>query len=186
MYKINQIFSELFSANEFFESNHVRMRPYKIGVDNISTLFNQDDWNMIFSNSDRSTLDRWSMLDDRIVLSCFNKDTHLLFGFIMIFQPRNGDNDVWFHGGGWLHNRKTSLLVYEGLYKILEFLIEKRFNVHVSCLKDNVNADLLQKRFGFVEFAADDKVSFKRLDRGRFEKSRIPNRVEKCFEKTCY
>lgn len=181
MYRIKQVFTDLFRVNEFFSSNHVNMRLYKNGVDNISMLFTPDDWKMIFSDNDRNTIDRWSMLDDRVVLSCFNKDTNLLFGFIMIFQPRERDNDVWFHGGGWLHNRKTSLLIYEGLYKILEFLIEKNFIVHVSCLKENVHADLLQKQFGFVVFATDEKALYKHLDRERFKNCDIPNRLEKCF-----
>lgn len=179
--RIKQIYIDYFRNNASFSSCHVEMRPYNIKVDPLSTKFSQEDWNLMFSGRERSILQKWTELDDRIVLSCFEKQTKLPFGFIMLFQPHPDNDDLWFHGGTWLHSRKPTLLAYESLYKILSFLIDNGFNVRASCYKINKRADALQRHFGFVEFVTDEESSYKQLDKDLFANNGIRGILERCF-----
>lgn len=180
-YKIKQVYVDYFLNNEFFSSCHVEMRPYNTEIDTFSTKFSQEDWNLIFPGRERSILQEWIELDDRIVLSCFEKQTKEPFGFIILFQPHPDNDDLWFHGGTWLHSRKSALLVYEGLYMILSFLIDNGFNAMTSCYKINKRADALQRHFGFVEFFIDEESSYKQLDKELFANNGISGVLKRCF-----
>ncbi len=180
-WRIKQIYLNHFRDNEYFSSCHVEMRPFNAAEDAISTMFSQEDWNYIFSSQDRTILQKWVERDDRVVLTCVDKQTKQIFGFIALFQPRIEDNDVWFYGGTWSHNRMSALLAYEGLHEILRFLSSNKFNIRAGCYRINKRSEALLRHFGFIEITADEDCSYKQLDHNKFANNGIEDILKRCF-----
>ena len=105
----------------------------------------------------RDLFKEFAEIDDRLILSCFEKGDSHPFGFLIIIEYEDSKDKILFHGGTWKHERRYSLLAYEGLYKAIHFLVNKGFVILTSCHRNNTKADLLQKRFGFVEYKTDDE-----------------------------
>lgn len=179
--RLKRLFVGFLQSHSYFESKHVLMRFYDHNIDTEICNFSNEDWEKIFPHSDVSLLKKWTLYNDRVILSCFDNETLQLFGFIVITEFEQPRNQVFFDGGTWKNTVKSSLLVYEGLYRILAFLVENKFDIEVTCMKNNIRADLLQKHFGFVEYKTDDNLSYKYLDVSKFNSSDIPGHLELCF-----
>lgn len=136
---------------------------------------------MIFPNVDETIFKEFAEIDDRLILSCFEKGDSHPFGFLIIIESEDSKDKIVFHGGTWKHECKYTLFAYEGLYKAIHFLVNKGFVILTSCHRNNTKADLLQKHFGFVEYKTDDILSYKYLNVSKFNSSDIPGRLELCF-----
>ena len=178
---VKSIFNDYFREHKYLYSQHVELRPYNLDTDSIIGSFSDCDWEEIFPGIDEASFNIWSKCGDRIILSCIDKELQQLFGVLVITDSIRSENSVCFHGGTWKHERRYSLLAYEGLHKVLQLLLANRFEVLTTCNKTNLRADMLQKRFGFVEYKIDDYLSYKYLDVDRFKKSDIPICLDRCF-----
>lgn len=181
--KIKRTFTEFFQEHDHFESQQVCFRLYNPSTDSIFDSFSPSDWELMFPNSNEETFNKWSQLDNRVILSCFDRFTNLLFGVLVLINTKNPDNGIYFHGGTWKKEVRFSLLAYEGLHFILQLLIDKGFEIYASCAKVNIRADMLQKQFGFIKFFTDSGYSYKYLDLEKFSKFDIQKRINLCLSK---
>lgn len=178
---VKSIFNDYFREHKYLYSQHVELRPYNLDTDSIIGSFSDCDWEEIFPGIDEASFNIWSKCGDRIILSGIDKELQQLFGVLVITDSIRSENSVCFHGGTWKHEKRYTLLAYEGLHKVLQLLLANRFDVLTTCNKTNLRADMLQKRFGFVEYKIDDYLSYKYLDVDRFKKSDIPICLDRCF-----
>lgn len=181
MASIKSIFCHFFNEHDHIESKHVSFRLYNPKTDEIIPNFNVEDWGQIFTDVNETMLKEWTVYDDRVLLSCIDKEKNQLFGILVIFETNKSEKSICFHGGIWRHNRRSIMLAYEGLYKMIQFLLDNGLEVLTTCKKTNKRASMLHKQFGFVEFGDDDILSCKYLDVKEFESNNLPRRLEKYF-----
>lgn len=179
---IKNIFKDYFKKEGDFESKLVLLRPYNPNSEQIVCSFTCEDWNQIFPNFTENEFNSKVNSDDCVILSCIDKETQELFGFLVVEDCDWGYKSVRFHGGTWKHERRYSLLAYEGLHYVLKFLLHNEFEIFVTCNKNNSRADLLQKKFGFVEFDCNDTLSYKVLDTEKYKNNKILSQIEHCFD----
>ncbi|MBO4722376.1 MAG: hypothetical protein J5629_05530, partial [Muribaculaceae bacterium] len=153
-------------------------RPYKAKSDEITSHFLQKDWLQILPNVNENILIDMSEAENVVILSAFDKDMCQLFGVIVLMEQ---NNRISFHGGVCKHDSYHTLLAYEGLNEILHILVDNGFDVYVTCNETNVQADRLQRRFGFVEYEAKQGVSYKHLDVERFLNCDISQHLTRCM-----
>lgn len=180
---IKNLFNNYFRENIAFDSKHVSFRQYEPQTDLIVSSFNSEDWNEIFPGLTEDSFISWAYNNDDVFLSCIDIVKQELFGILVLIDSDEIKNGVCFHGGTWKHERRYTLLAYEGLYRVIQFLVVNEFKVLTTCNKTNLKADLLQKRFGFVEYNQDGILSYKYLDLDKFANSNIPNILERCIIK---
>lgn len=178
---VKRVFIDHFNEDQIFNSELVSFRQYHPVNDSIIYNFSSEDWENIFPGVDEKEFNIWTKCDDRIVLSCINRERQELFGLLVITDSILSNKAICFHGGIWKHDQYTTLLAYEGLDKILQFLVDNEFDVYVTCNVSNIQADRLQRRFGFEEYDVKNGVSYKNLDIEKFRHCDILQHLQRCM-----
>ena len=168
-FKIKRIFIDYFEHHSFIENERVALRLYEPYNDIIYPKFSVQDWKMIFTDVDESSfIEMGKQYIDRVILVAIDKLVNVPFGFICIQDSHDTPMEVCFHGGTWEHDIKHILLEYTATDLILNFLINKNFEIIATCFLTNTKADRFQKSLGFVEYKRDNIISYKRLNKNFF------------------
>lgn len=174
---IKKIFNEYFVHHSYIENDRIMLRLYNPDEDEIYSKYSPEDWNMIFYNVDeKSFKEMGRQFIDRVILVAIDKNDDNPFGFICIQESHDIPMEVCFHGGTWRHDTKSILLEYNATDCILQFMLDKNFNIKTTCYISNIKADRFLKSLGLVEYKVDEKLSYKYLDISLFKSNIIRNR----------
>ena len=174
---IKKIFNDYFLHHSSIENERIMMRLYDPDNDDIYSKFSSEDWNMIFSDVDENSFKEMGrQYIDRVILVVIDKKGDNPFGFVCIQESSDTPKEVYFHGGTWKHDTKNILLEYNATDCIMQFLVNRNFNLKAMCYISNTKADRFQKSLGFVEYKVDEKFSYKYLDISLFKSNIIKQR----------
>ena len=177
IFNVKKIFNDYFNSYPFIENKTISLRLFDSDHDVIFPNFTRKDWNMIFTDvNEISFKEMGKQYIDRVILVATSKPLNAPFGFICIQESHNKPMEVTFHGGTWEHDIKHILLEYTATNLILEFLINRNFNIKATCFLSNKRADRFQKSLGFVEYERDSKLSYKKLHIDLFKKNIVRKR----------
>ena len=172
---IKDFFVDYFTQKNQLCSRNIDFMPYKPS-DEAFGHYSSEDWEIMFPGVKSEEFNKWTELDDRVVLSAYDKDTSNLFGVLCFVSSSTSSTRLYFHGGTCYHSTRYILLAYEGLIYILNLLLSHRFEILVTCVNHNLKAHRFQNSLGFKEFHRDEELSYKFLTYGTFLSNPIVSR----------
>ena len=176
-FSIKKIFFDYFKFYPIIENDTISLRLFDPDRDVIFPQFSRRDWNLIFTDVDEASFKEMAkQYIDRVILVAIDKQLDAPFGFICIQESHSTPMEVSFHGGTWEHDIKHILLEYSATDLILEFLINRNFDVRATCFLSNERADRFQKSLGFDEYKRDIKLSYKKLNVEHFKNNNVRKR----------
>ena len=121
---IKDFFIDYLTQKKQLCSRNVDFQLYK-PADDACGHYSSEDWELMFPDVKTEEFNKWCELDDRIVLSTYDKGSSQLFGFLC-FVSSSSSSRLYFHGGTCYHSTRHKLLAYEGLIYILNLRIHQK------------------------------------------------------------
>lgn len=173
-----KILSWLDNNNQKMIIGSMFFRPYNPLTDNITEQYSTTDWNLIFEGYTEDDMRELQECANVIILLWCDVASAKPHGMLYLEEPHDHLGELLFHGGTWDHSPNFFIRIYHSLVTLFQMLLDIGAKIKTTCGIDNNRADKFQKSLGFVEYMRDDRLSYKMLDKKKFEESPITMRIK--------
>lgn len=174
---IRDIFLDFFEKYQKMVIGDMFFRLYNPQKDSVVGKYSKEDWNQIFMGVTEAELKELSSCINVIILLWCDIKTEDPHGMLYFEESHLYAKEVLFHGGTWDHSPKYFVQIYHSIICVFRFLLDIGAIIRTTCMIDNKRADKFQKSLCMVETKRDEHISYKTLNREKFDNSIFIQRI---------
>lgn len=152
-------------------------RLYNPQKDSIVGNYDEEDWKKIFIDITEEDLKELSDCLNVVILLWCDTKTESPHGMLYLEESHLCAKEVCFHGGTWDHNPKLFIKIYRSIISIFRFLLGAGATITTTCKLDNTRSNRFLHSLCLDETRRDETISYKTLNREKFEKSILTSRI---------